>query len=68
MYHQDFSDAALLSPLTRWLGVTGPIGKHRAHGIVTACSLAFFDRHLKDQQSAFDGLAERYPEALVETS
>ncbi|MCX2951395.1 alpha/beta hydrolase family protein [Lentzea sp. NEAU-D7] len=68
MYHQDFSDAALLSPLTRWLGVTGPIDKNRAHDIVTACSLAFFDRHLKDRPAAFDGLAERYPEVLFETS
>lgn len=68
MYHQDFSDASLLSPLTRWLGVTGPIDKHRAHDIVTACSLAFFDRHLKDQPAAFDGLAERCPEVFLETA
>jgi predicted dienelactone hydrolase len=68
MYHQDFSDASLLSPLTRWLGVTGPIDKHRAHDIVTACSLAFFDRHLRDRPAAFDGLADRFPEVLFETS
>jgi len=68
MYHLDFSDALLLSPLSRWLGVTGPIAKYRAHDILTACSLAFFNRHLKNQLSAFDGLAQRCPEALVETT
>ncbi len=36
--------------------------------LLAACSLAFFDRHLKDRQAAFDGLAERCPEALVDTS
>lgn len=67
MFHQDFSDAALLSPLTRPLGLTGPIDSDRAHAIVNAYTLAFFDRYLKDQPAPL--LAEpspEYPEVLFE--
>jgi len=67
MFHADFSDAALLSPLTSWLGLTGPIDAHRAQRIVGAYSLAFFDRHLKGRPAALlDGPAERYPEVQLE--
>jgi predicted dienelactone hydrolase len=68
MFHQDFSDAPLLSPLTSWFGVTGPIDAQRAHSIVNAYSLAFFDRHLKGRPAPLlDGPAERYPEVRFET-
>ena len=68
MFHQDFADAALLSPLTSWAGVTGPINRQRARDIVSAYSLAFFDRHLKGRPAALlDGPAEQYPEVLFET-
>ena len=68
MFHADFSDAPLLSPLTSWLGITGPIDPARALRIVSAYSLAFFDRHLKDRPAALlDGPAERFPEVLFET-
>lgn len=52
MFHANFSDAPLFSPLTSWLGVTGPIDGVRAHGIVNAYSVAFFDRHLKGTAAA----------------
>jgi pimeloyl-ACP methyl ester carboxylesterase len=51
MFHADFSDARLLSPLTSAFGITGPIAAGRAHAIVTSCTLAFFDRHLKGDPS-----------------
>lgn len=67
MFHQDFSDAPLLSPLTSWLGLTGPINHQRAHAIVNAYSLAFFDQYLKDQPAALlSGPNDQYPEALFE--
>ena len=47
MFHNDFSDAPLFTPLTRWLGATGPMPAHRSHAITNAYTLAFFDRHLK---------------------
>ena len=56
-----------LSPLTDVLGLTGPIDSDRAHAIVNAYTLAFFDRYLKDQPAPL--LAEpspEYPEVLFE--
>jgi predicted dienelactone hydrolase len=68
MFHADFSDAPLLSPLTSWLGVTGPIDPQRARSIINAYELAFLDRHLKGQPEALlDGPAPQYPDVLFET-
>ncbi|MGP3935160.1 alpha/beta hydrolase family protein [Nonomuraea sp. KM88] len=46
-YHVDYTDAPLWSPLMRAAGLAGPIGAERAHAIINAYTLAFFDRHLK---------------------
>lgn len=68
MFHIDFSDAPFFSPATSWLGVTGPIDGRRAHGITSAYSLAFFDRHLKGRPEVLlNGPAKQYPEVLFET-
>lgn len=67
MFHQDFSDAPLLSPLTSWLGVTGPINGRRAHCITSDYSLAFFNQYLKGRpETLLDGPAKQYPEVLFE--
>lgn len=68
MFHLDFSDASLLSPLTSWLGVTGPINPQRARTIMNIYELAFFDRHLKGlSEVLLDGPAKQYPEVFFET-
>ena len=68
MFHVDLTDIPLLSPLAPRLGLTGPIGVRRAHHIVNAYSVAFFDRHLKGRPLALlDGPAEQFPEAMFET-
>jgi pimeloyl-ACP methyl ester carboxylesterase len=68
MFHLDMTDAPLLSPLASRLGLAGPIGAQRAHRIINAYSVAFFDRHLKGQPAALlDGAAEEYPEVLFES-
>jgi len=64
MFHADFSDARLLSPLTSILGITGPIAASRAHAIVTDCALAFFDRHLRGDPTGVP--KGRYPEVHLE--
>jgi len=46
VFHLDMTEAPSLSPLASRLGL-GPIGAPRAHQIINAYSLAFFDRHLK---------------------
>jgi hypothetical protein len=67
MFHLDMTEAPSLSPLASRLGL-GPIGAPRAHQIINAYSLAFFDRHLKGRPAALlDGPAARYPEVLLET-
>jgi predicted dienelactone hydrolase len=67
-FHVDMNDAPLLSPLASRLGLSGPIGAQRAHRIINAYSLAFFDRHLKGRPAALlDGPAKQYPEVLFET-
>src|SRR6266498_2684195 len=67
-FHVDMTDAPLLTPLETWLGLGGPIGVQRAHDIINAYSVAFFDRYLKDRQVALlDGPAEEFPDVLFET-
>lgn len=68
MFHLDFSDAPLYSPVTRWLGLTGPIDAHRASRILDAYTLAFFDRHLKGLPARLlDGASQEFPEVSFRT-
>ena len=66
-FHANFMDIPLWSPLTSWLGLTGPIDGQRAHNIINAYSVAFFDRHLKGRPAVLlDGPAGSYPEVTLE--
>ena len=68
MFHTNLTDIPHWSPLFRWLGVSGPIDALRAHAIINAYSLAFFDRYLKGRSEALlEGTAIQYPEVLFET-
>jgi predicted dienelactone hydrolase len=68
MFHLNLTDLPYWSPLTSWLGITGPIDAQRAHSIINTYSLAFFDRHLKGRPAELlDRQAEQYPEVLFET-
>jgi hypothetical protein len=68
MFHLDMTDLPFLSPLASRLGLSGPIGGDRAHEIINAYSVAFFDRHLKGIPVVLlDGPAKEYPEVLFET-
>ena len=53
MFHQNLSDFPyyVTPPLDVWAGLDGPIGRARAHAIINAYSLAFFDRYLKDERA-----------------
>jgi hypothetical protein len=65
MFHADFSDGPLLSPFAARLGISGSLGAGRAHAIVDAYSVAFFDRHLRGQAAPLlDGSDPRFPEVL----
>lgn len=68
MFHSNFTDIASWTPLSGVLGLSGPIDERRAHGIVNAYSLAFFDRHLLGRPAPLlDGATKQYPEVLFES-
>ena len=67
MFHANLMDIPYWSPLFSRLGFTGPIDGQRAHDIINAYSLAFFDKYLKGRSSPMlDRSAEQYPEVLFE--
>ena len=63
--HYDFSSLPLLSPLTRNLGLKGPIKGDLVLEIINAQSVAFFDRYLgADASVSLEELSQEYPEVL----
>jgi predicted dienelactone hydrolase len=67
MFHANLTDLPYWSPLFPQLGVTGPIKEERAHSIVNAYSVTFFDRYLKGSPAVvLDGVAARYPDIIVD--
>ena len=65
MFHVNLTDIPYWSPLLRWLRVIGPIDAQRAHHIINAYSLAFFNRHLLEKMEALlDGPAGQYPDVI----
>ena len=68
MFHSNFTDIASWTPLSPLLGLSGPIDEQRAHGIVNAYSLAFFDRHLLGRPATLlNRTAKQYAEVLFES-
>ena len=67
MFHINLTDIPHWSPVLRWLRVIGPIDAQRAHGIVNAHSLAFFNRHLLGRAEVLlDGPVSQYPEVIFD--
>jgi hypothetical protein len=65
MFHVNLTDIPYWSPLLPWLGITGPIDAERAHRIINAYSLAFFNRHLLGRTEALmDAPASQYHEVI----
>lgn len=65
MFHVNLTDIPYWSPLLPWLGVTGPIDARRAHHIINAYSLSFFNRHLLGRTEVLmDAPASQYPEVI----
>jgi predicted dienelactone hydrolase len=66
IFHSNFCDIPAWSPLVRWVGAAGPMDVRRAHQIINAYSVAFFDKELKGQESALlEGEVEEYPEVRI---
>ena len=67
-FHINFTDIPNWTPLASRLNLAGPIDRQRAHDIINAYSLAFFDRHLLGRPAKLlQGPAEKYPEVLFES-
>lgn len=73
MFHVNLTDVPSFSPLLGWHGmsgliVSGPIDGKRAHDIINAYSLSFFDKYLNGPQSNFlDGPSQQFPEVQFES-
>ena len=68
MFHLNFTDMPLWTPLAPLLGLAGPINGPRAHDIVNAYSLEFFERHLIGRpMQLLDGSEGRFPEVTFES-
>ncbi len=64
--HYDFSDLPLLSPLTPYLGLKGPINGTRVTAIINDYLLSFFDVTLKGTTTIlFDGSSQKYGEVRL---
>jgi hypothetical protein len=65
MFHVNLTDIPYWSPLLPRLGITGPIDADRAHHIINAYSLTFFNQQLLGRDEALmDDLARQYPELI----
>ena len=68
MFHLNFTDASNWTPLASRLNLTGSIDGQRAHDIINAYSLAFFNRHLAGRPATlFDAPTNPYPQVQLET-
>ncbi|MFC3803484.1 alpha/beta hydrolase family protein [Cohnella sp. GCM10012308] len=67
--HLNFTDVAFISPVFKWLGVTGKVDSGRANAIINAYMLDFFDLYLKNKGgSLLRGPQSRYPEVRIATT
>ncbi len=64
--HYDFTDLALLSPLTPQLGLSGGINSKYSLALQNRYVLAFFDKYLRMQDTGFLSQPSPYPELTIE--
>ena len=64
--HYDFTDLALLSPLTPQLGLSGTINSRYSLTIQNEYLLAFFNQYLKGESSPLLNEPSPYPELTIE--
>lgn len=67
--HYNFADLQFVTPLYRFVGLTGDIDPARSASIVNAYTLEFFDKYLKNKDGRLlDGPSGDYPEVKFVTS
>ena len=66
-FHSNFMDLPTWMPLASWVGLAGPIDGQRAHNIINAYSVAFFNQHLQGRRARLlAGTGTPYPEVHFE--
>jgi predicted dienelactone hydrolase len=68
--HTNFSDANLVVPILKYVGVLGTIDSRQMESLLNVYTLAFFQQYLQCKQSGLlDGPppTDRYPEVVVRT-
>ncbi|WP_217594730.1 dienelactone hydrolase [Cohnella sp. GbtcB17] len=64
--HLNFTDVAFISPVFKWLGVTGKMDSARANAAINGYMLDFFDMYLKNQRGrTLEGPDSLYPEVKI---
>jgi len=67
IFHLNFTDVPLWSPLLQSAGMIGPIDPRRAYAIINAYSVAFFEKQLQNsREPLLDGPSPLYPELRFE--
>lgn len=51
MFHVNWTDGPIWTPIVRWIGLAGPIDPYRGFAETNAYTLAFFDRYLEGNPS-----------------
>lgn len=68
MFHANLTDVPSFSRLLSWTGITGPIDGKRAHDIINAYTVAFFDKYLVSSPSnLLDGSSKQFPEVQFQS-
>jgi predicted dienelactone hydrolase len=67
MFHINWTDLPVLSPLVTATGLSGPIDPERGHAMVNAYTVAFFDSYLKGKPGPLlTGASSDWPETSFE--
>ena len=67
MFHVNWTDLPIFSPLVSAAGLRGPIDPDRAFTMVNAYTIAFFDTYLKNTPSPLlSGSSPDWPETRFE--
>jgi len=67
IFHVNFTDFPYWLPIASQIGLTGSINAQRGFDIINAYTVAFFDKHLKNQSSPLlNGASKLYPEVNFE--
>lgn len=62
MFHLNWTDAPILTPLVKWVGLAGPIDAYRGFAATNAYTVAFFDKHLKGKPAPLLRGSSPWPE------